>query len=51
MRNLMANLSARHFIVLSLATMLVLGGVSAAFAGRDERSQWPARKSRQEPRL
>ena len=35
MRNLIDNLRARHFIVLSLALMLVLGGVSAAFANRD----------------
>ncbi|HEX7171370.1 MAG TPA: hypothetical protein VF365_02055 [Candidatus Limnocylindria bacterium] len=36
MRNLMEQLSARHFVVLSLALMLVLGGVSAAFADRGD---------------
>src|SRR5690606_26001808 len=35
MRNLIDNLQARHFIVLSLALMLLLGGVSAALANRD----------------
>src|SRR5690606_15372671 len=35
MRNLIDNMQARHFIVLSVALMLVLGGVSAAFANRD----------------
>ena len=35
MRNLMASLSARHLAVLALAGLLVLGGVTAAFAGRD----------------
>jgi hypothetical protein len=35
MRNLVEHLSARHVVVLSLALMLVLGGVSAAFANRD----------------
>ena len=36
MRNLMDQLSARHFVVLSLALLLVLGGVSAAFADRGD---------------
>ena len=42
MRNLMEQLTPRHFVVMSLALMLVLGGVSAAFANRDDVQ--PARK-------
>lgn len=35
MRNLIGHMQARHFILLSLAFMLVIGGVSAALANRD----------------
>jgi hypothetical protein len=47
MRNLVDNLSARHFVVISLALMLVLGGVSAALANRDgEQARTATRASR-----
>ncbi len=36
MRNLIDQLGARHFVVLSLALMLVLGAVSAALGARDD---------------
>ena len=36
MRNLVEQLTARHVIVLSLALMLVLAGVSAAFANHND---------------
>ncbi len=42
MRNYLASLSPRHFAVMALAMLLVLGGVTAAFA--DDDPQPAARK-------
>ena len=36
MRNLIESLTPRHIVVLALAGLLVLGGVTAAFANRDD---------------